>query len=164
MLPNPTPKAAYLAAAAVLLLDRLTKWLIESRVGQYEVIEVIPGLFNIIHARNEGAAFSMLAQSDARWRDPLLIGVSVAALVLVVLLLRNTSNLERGGAWALALILGGAAGNLFDRLAFGSVTDFLDFYVGSAHWPAFNVADSAIVCGSALLLLGMLWGRQPAQT
>lgn len=161
---NPTPKTAYLTAAAVFVLDRLTKWIIETRFALHEALEVIPGFFNIVHARNEGAAFSMLAQADARWRDPLLIGVSLAALVLVVTLLRNTRNLERGASWALALILGGASGNLYDRVAFGSVTDFLDFYVGAAHWPAFNVADSAIVCGSALLLLGMLWTRQPAQT
>lgn len=159
------PMQAYLVASGVFALDRLTKWVIETRVSEFETHTVIPGFFDIVHARNRGAAFSFLADVNSPWRDAFLIVVSMGALIVVASMLRKTEQLDRATTWALTLILGGALGNVFDRLVFGSVTDFLDFYVGAAHWPAFNVADSAIVCGSGLLLLGLLKSKsQPAQT
>ena len=159
-----TPSAAYLVAAAVFALDRLTKWVIESTMSTYDVHTVIPGLFDIVHARNKGAAFSLLADSNSVWRDVLLIGISTAALLIVGSMLRKASQLDWPTALALSLILGGAVGNLFDRVMFGAVTDFLDFYIGDMHWPAFNVADSAVVVGSGLLLLGMWRKQEPART
>ena len=159
-----TTRTAYLVAAIVFVLDRLTKWVIESTMTTLDVRQVIPGFFDIVHARNRGAAFSILADSDSIWRDVLLIGVAAAALIIVVSMLRKAPQLDRPTALALSLILGGALGNLFDRVAFGAVTDFLDFYIGDLHWPAFNVADSAVVIGSALLLLGMWRKQEPART
>jgi signal peptidase II len=146
----------YALSASVFGLDRLTKRMIEGRMSVFDTYTVIPGFFDIVHAKNRGAAFSMFAESTSPWRPFFLIGLSLAALILVAGILRNASRLDRPTAIGLALILGGAMGNVFDRIVTGAVTDFLDFYVGAYHWPAFNVADSAIVTGSGLLLLSLL--------
>lgn len=160
-----TRTTAYGVAVAVFLVDRLTKWIIETRLSMYDVITVIPGFFDIVHARNTGAAFSMFADSESPWRTTLLILFSAVALVVIGWMLRNASKMDIRSAVALSLILGGALGNVFDRAVMGSVTDFLDFYVGSWHWPSFNVADSAIVIGSCLLLLDAARKREePART
>lgn len=150
----------YGLAAIVFTLDRLTKWIIEARVSVFDTHTVIPGFFDIVHARNRGAAFSLFADSTSPWRPFFLIGLSLAALLLVAGILRNASRLDRPTAFGLSLILGGALGNVFDRIVSGAVTDFLDFYIGDLHWPAFNVADSAIVVGSGLLLLSLLRPKQ----
>ena len=163
--PAITRTRAYSIALAIFALDRLTKWIIESRMPEYSSFSVIPGFFDIVHARNTGAAFSMLADSESPLRLVFLVGVAGATLVLVGLMLRKAASMEPKTALALSLILGGAIGNVFDRIVFGSVTDFLDFYIGNAHWPSFNVADSAIVVGSALLLLDLWKPKQaPART
>jgi signal peptidase II len=146
----------YGLAAGIFALDRLTKFLIETRVSVFDTHTVIPGFFDIVHARNRGAAFSMFADMNSPLRPILLIGVAVAALILVAVMLWNESRLDRPTALGLSLILGGAMGNVFDRIVSGAVTDFLDFYIGDLHWPAFNVADSAIVIGSGLLLLSLI--------
>src|SRR5229473_257872 len=150
----------YGLSAAIFGLDRFTKQIIETRVSVLDTHTVIPGFFDIVHARNRGAAFSMFADSNSPWRPFFLIGLSIAALILVAGILRNASRLDRPTAYGLSLILGGALGNVFDRIMSGAVTDFLDFYVGSLHWPAFNVADSAIVIGSGLLLISLLRPKQ----
>src|SRR3989442_506876 len=150
----------YGLSAAIFALDRITKQIIETRVSVFDTHTIIPGFFDIVHARNRGAAFSMFAESTSPWRPFFLIGLSLAALVLVAGILRNTSRLDRATAFGLALILGGAMGNVFDRIVSGAVTDFLDFYIGDMHWPAFNVADSAIVIGSGLLLISLLRPKQ----
>src|SRR5437773_385318 len=150
----------YGLAAAVFALDRITKRIIEARVSVFDTHTVIPGFFDIVHAKNRGAAFSLFADSNSAWRPFFLIGLSLAALLLVAGILRNASRLDRPTAFGLSLILGGALGNVFDRIVSGAVTDFLDFYVGDLHWPAFNVADSAIVIGSGLLLLSLLRPKQ----
>jgi signal peptidase II len=150
----------YGLAALVFLLDRITKRIIEARVSVFDTHTVIPGFFDIVHAKNRGAAFSLFADSNSAWRPFFLIGLSLAALLLVAGILRNASRLDRPTAFGLSLILGGALGNVFDRIVSGAVTDFLDFYVGDLHWPAFNVADSAIVIGSGLLLLSLLRPKQ----
>ena len=150
----------YGLSAAIFAVDRLTKSFIESRFSAFDTHTVIPGFFDIVHARNPGAAFSMFADSTSPWRPVLLIGVSLAALALVAVILRNATRLDRPTAIGLSLILGGALGNVFDRIMTGAVTDFLDFYIGDLHWPAFNVADSAIVIGSGLLLISMLRPKQ----
>ena len=120
----------YGLAAAVFALDRLTKWIIETRVSVFDTHTVIPGFFDIVHAQNRGAAFSMFADSTSAWRPFFLIGLSLAALVLVGGILRNAARLDRPTAIGLSLILGGALGNVFDRIVSGAVTDFLDFYIG----------------------------------
>ena len=153
----------YGIAATVFALDRITKQIIEARISAFDIHPVIPGFFDIIHARNRGAAFSLFAESTSPWRPFFLIGLSLVALVLVAAILRNASRLDRATAVGLSLILGGAMGNVFDRIVSGAVTDFLDFYIGDLHWPAFNLADSAIVIGSCLLLLSLLRPKhQPA--
>ncbi len=149
-------RAALVAAGAVFLLDRLTKAFIESRVAPWETIVVIPGFFHIVHTRNPGAAFSLLASADPGWRSVLLVGLSVLAVVLLAVLLWRSPQPAGLSHWALALMLGGALGNLFDRLIRGEVTDFLEFYLGRFRWPAFNIADSAISLGAALIVLD-LW-------
>ena len=152
--------ACYGLSAAVFALDRITKRIIEARVSVLDTHTIIPGFFDIVHARNRGAAFSMFADSTSAWRPFFLIGLSLAALILVAGILRNAARLDRPTAYGLSLILGGALGNVFDRIVSGAVTDFLDFYIGSLHWPAFNVADSAIVIGSGLLLISLLRPKQ----
>ncbi len=153
----------WLVAAAVAGLDRATKHLIETRVAEWEAIPVIDGLFRIVHTRNTGVAFSLFAEQGAGGGAGLLTAVTAALTLLVAALLWQSCRSLREHwtlAAALALILAGAAGNLFDRVAFGSVTDFLDFYAGSHHWPAFNVADSSITCGAALLVANAWLGRK----
>ena len=150
----------YALASIVFALDRLSKRIIESRMSVFDTHTVIPGFFDIVHAQNRGAAFSMFADSTSPWRPFFLIGLSLAALVLVAGILRKASSLDKPTAIGLSLILGGALGNVFDRIVSGAVTDFLDFYIGALHWPAFNVADSAIVIGSGLLLLSLLRPKQ----
>ena len=117
---------------------------------------VIPGFFDIIHSSNRGVAFSLFHDSTSPWRTTLLILAAVVALAIVGWMIARSSGADRLTLYGLALIFGGALGNLFDRVASGAVTDFLDFYVGDMHWPAFNVADSAVVIGSCLLLLDLL--------
>lgn len=155
----------YGLAGAVFAIDRVTKGIIEARVGAFDTHVVIPGFFDIVHSQNSGAAFGLFAESSSEWRTVLLIGFSCVALVALTVMLWRTPRLDRMTATALALILGGAMGNVFDRVRWGTVTDFLLFYIGQYQWPAFNAADSAIVIGSGLLLLDFLKpNRQPAHT
>ena len=138
---------AYSAAAAVVALDRLTKWIVETRVSFADSYTVIPGFFDIVRAQNSGVAFGLLNDSTFPWRTTLLVLVSIVAVVVVSALLWKARQLDPLSLWGLALILGGAGGNLYDRILSGRVTDFLDFYIRDYHWPAFNVADSALVVG-----------------
>src|SRR5690349_1193315 len=135
---------AYSAAAGVFALDRLTKWLIESHVSFMDTYRIIPGFFDIVHSQNRGVAFGIFNDSTSQHRTLLLIVASIAAIIAVSYMLWNASRLDRFTFWGFALILGGAAGNVFDRIVWGRVTDFLLFYVGEYQWPTFNVADSAI--------------------
>lgn len=142
-------------SAGVFALDRITKWIVQQHLSAFDAIPVIPGFFDLVHAENRGAAFSLFAGSSSHVRTFLLIGLALGAIAVVGGMLCNAAKLERATAWGLALIFGGAVGNVVDRIAAGSVTDFLDFYIGSLHWPAFNIADSAIVIGSGLLLFDL---------
>ena len=137
-------------AAAVIAADQLVKWIVLARFAPGEGLAVT-AFFNLVLVFNKGAAFSFLAR-EAGWQTPLLVGFAlVAAGIVGVLIVRSPEkNLLRA---ALALILGGALGNVIDRLRFGRVVDFLDFHVAGWHFPAFNVADSAITIGAALLIL-----------
>jgi len=146
------PKALpwFSASAAIVALDQLAKWIFLSKFVPGERLEVT-GFFNLVLVFNKGAAFSFLADAPG-WQTPVLAAVAIAAsAVISVLILKNKNkNLFCSG---LALILGGAIGNLIDRLRFGHVVDFLDFHAMGWHWPAFNVADSAITLGAAVLIL-----------
>lgn len=154
---------AYGLSAIVFAADRLTKSIVEARVSAFDVHPVIPGFFDIVRSQNRGVAFGLMNDSNSAWRTVVLIVLSAAALIVVAGLLWRASRMDRWTAAGLALVLGGAAGNLFDRILWGRVTDFLEFYIGDLHWPTFNVADSCIVIGSGLLVLELLRPkRQPA--
>ena len=152
----------YLAAAAVFGLDRASKWFIATHVGAMDSYRVIPGIFEIVHSENRGVAFGIFNDSTSEWRTLLLVVLSLAAVVFVGAMLWNSAAMDRLSRWALALILGGAAGNVFDRAVWGSVTDFLEVHYREHYWPTFNLADSAIVIGSGLLLLDLLRSKQQA--
>jgi signal peptidase II len=162
---SPGRSQGFAIAASIFALDRATKWIIEARVPLLDRIPVIPGFFDIVHSQNSGAAFGMFSDSQSPWRTFFLILFSIAALVVVGGMLWNARKLDRPTFYGISLIFGGAMGNVFDRIAWGRVTDFLEFYLGQYAWPAFNVADSAIVVGSGLLVLDLLKPRrQAAQT
>ena len=140
----------FAASAAIVLADQLTKWLVLARFAPGERIE-LTGFFNLVLVFNKGAAFSLFADAPG-WQTPLLVAFALGAAVIVsVLLVRSPGR--RTFCAGLALILGGAIGNVIDRLRFGHVVDFLDLHAAGWHWPAFNVADSAITVGAALLIL-----------
>ena len=138
-------------AALVVLGDRISKWLVAQRINLHDSIEIVPG-FRLTHVQNQGAAFGLFSESPSEWKAAMLILFSVAALAVVSALLWKNGNALNSTAIALSLVFGGALGNLWDRVASGRVIDFLDFYIGPHHWPAFNFADSAIVVGALLLL------------
>jgi signal peptidase II len=151
--------AAYGLAAAVFALDRATKIFIKHHFVAWDTFTVIPGFFNIVHTENPGAAFSLLASAPESWRRLLLVVLTSAALAVIAGLLWRVCAqlpLNRSLSTGLALILGGAFGNLYDRAVHGTVTDFLELYYGSFSWPAFNVADSTITVGACLVVLDML--------
>ena len=140
----------FLLAVTVWAADQASKWLVASALAPGET-RYVAGFFNLTHTRNRGAAFGLFADLAAPLGTILLVALSgVALAVVLVLLWRNSS--ESFGSVSLALILGGALGNLFDRLRAGDVVDFLDFHLAGYHWPAFNLADSAIVVGAAGLI------------
>jgi signal peptidase II len=146
--------APALLAVAILVSDRLSKAWVAKNISVWDVWPVIPGYVNIIHTENPGMAFSLLSTASPTIRGLVLIGLAGVVLVVVTLMFwRTTSAPER---WALSLVLGGATGNLWDRITRGAVTDFIDFYIGEWHWATFNVADSAITVGAILLALSML--------
>ena len=149
-------RAYYLTLSAiVILLDVWTKWLVVKRIDLHEAIPIIPNFFQIVHVRNTGAAFGIGANADSRL-VPLLLNVGAIAVFCVVVVYAFRSAItDRLLQTGLHLILGGAIGNLLDRFRFGYVVDFLDVYVRNHHWPAFNVADSAICIGIGLLFLDM---------
>ncbi len=145
-----------LVSLCVLVLDQWTKWLVEAHLPAHASHAVVPGLFNLTHVRNTGVAFGLFAASGEAAAPLVLAALGVAALVVVGFYFWKTPASQRLLLAALALVLGGAVGNLLDRCVAGAVTDFLDFYWRTHHWPAFNVADSAITIGLALLALDTL--------
>jgi len=149
----------FLLALLVILLDRWTKHLVGVRIPMYREIPVIAGFFSITHTENTGAAFSLFADSPSHWKTAMLIGFSVLAMVVVSILLWKQSRPLTMTGIALSLILGGAVGNLWDRVASGRVIDFLLLYVKTYRWPVFNLADSAIVVGASLLVLEIMFPR-----
>ena len=152
----------YLIALGVIALDQASKQVIIRGLRLGQGIPVIPGFFDIVRSQNRGVAFGLLNDSASRWRTTLLIIASLVAVVVVSVMLWNARKLDRLSRWGLALILGGAAGNVFDRIVWGRVTDFLLFYIRDYQWPTFNMADSAIVVGSGLLMLDLLRPKRAA--
>ncbi len=156
--------APLLITVGVFILDRITKLLIQnSRFLEFNVIQVIPGCLNIVHNENPGVAFGLFADSSGPLRTFVLIGLSAAVLVLIATVLIRGPKSGTPHNWflriGLALVLGGAVGNLFDRIVHGTVTDFVQVYAGQHYFPDFNVADSCITVGAALLIIDMWRGR-----
>lgn len=151
-------------AASVVLLDQVSKWLVAQKIALYDGVDVVPGFFRLTHVQNQGAAFGLFSNSTSQWKVAVLIMFSVAALAVVSALLWKNGNAMNATAIALSLVFGGALGNLWDRVSSGRVIDFLDIYYGSHHWPAFNVADSAIVIGAVLLLSEIFLAPQEEKT
>jgi len=135
-------KYFFLIAVSVIVLDRLTKWAVATYIPLHDGLTVIPGLFQITHVENRGAAFGLFADSTFVWKNSHIM---------------NTTTI------GLSLILGGATGNLWDRVVDGRVVDFLHFYLGSYSWPDFNIADSAIVIGAILLVTEILFAKSSSQ-
>jgi signal peptidase II len=154
-----------LLAFGVLAFDQATKYAVERFTSTGSSRVLIPGFLNLVHTTNPGVAFGLLADSPTAWLAPVLILFSVALIGLLGWLLVTGRGGGWLGQWGLALILGGAAGNVLDRVTRHSVTDFIDFYVGSHHWYTFNIADSAIVVGAGLVVLELFrdWRQHPTQ-
>jgi len=152
----------YLIALAIVLTDQVTKAIIIRSMRLGQSISIVPGYFDLTFVLNPGAAFSLLATLPERIRNPFFILISVAASILIIVYRARHLRGYRLASVSLGLILGGAVGNLIDRVRFGVVVDFLDAHVHQYHWPVFNVADSAISVGVTLLLIEMLleWRRE----
>ena len=149
--------------SSILILDQVTKYLVRSLMHPCVNISVIPGFFDLVYVMNRGGAFGMLSTLPSSVRVIIFIGfslIAIAALVIVYWKSHSAPSLRI----AIAFLLGGAIGNLVDRLRWGMVVDFLDFYVGRYHWPAFNVADSAICVGLGLVILYLFVTKDEAIT
>jgi signal peptidase II len=149
-----------LGAAVVIVLDQITKSVITTRFFMHESYSVINGLFNIVYVMNPGAAFGFLANASEIFRYIFFTAVTIVALVLILYYIVKHKPQSMRIVCSLTLIFAGAVGNLIDRLRFGAVVDFLDVYISSAHWPAFNVADSAISIGAVLMIWDMIANRK----
>lgn len=141
--------------AVVVVLDQLTKTWASSAMEVWSGKVVIPGFFNLVHYLNRGAAWGFLGSDAIDWQRPLFIGITFVALGFITYMLKTTSQSDKWMIHGLGLVAGGAIGNLIDRVRLGVVIDFLDFYVGSYHWPAFNVADCALTVGAGCILLSV---------
>lgn len=159
----------YLVSLTVLALDQATKIAAHASLRGHGPVEIVPGLFSLWYSRNPGGLFGYFGQLGDPWRTILLTAFPLLAIVVIGVFLAKTDEPDRSTKFGLALILGGAVGNLIDRVARGEVVDFLDVYAsnervagwlverfGTAHWPTFNIADSAIVVGAILLALDIL--------
>jgi len=159
--------APFLIAAAAFLLDRITKIVIKAELSTFDTIRVIPGFFNIVHTENPGVAFGLFSDSAGPLRAIVLIGLSTTVLAVVMTILLKPLQPGERRNWlmriALALVLGGALGNLYDRIVHGTVSDFVEIYADTHYFPAFNVADSCITIGAALLIIDMLRSRDRRQ-
>ena len=142
----------------ILLLDQWTKSLVVQKLPLYQRVNVIQGFFDLTHVRNTGGAFGILGGERGGLGSILFVVVSLMAIGAIVFLFLKIKEDEKTLAFSFSLILSGAVGNLIDRLRYGEVVDFLDFYFSSYHWPAFNVADSAICIGIGLMALELLKG------
>lgn len=157
--PNAMRFYHFLVAVLVVVLDRASKLTVARRIALHDSIQIIPGFFRIAHVENTGAAFGLFAESSSPWKIAVLVLFSFAAMTIVLTLLWRGKHTRTTTGIGLALILGGAVGNLWDRLVNGRVVDFLLFYIGQYQWPAFNVADSAIVVGACLLGIEILFAK-----
>lgn len=147
----------------VILIDQLTKIVIIAQLSISEIIPVIPGFFNITHVRNAGGAFGLFAQQNQAFRIVVFLVISSIAVGFIVYLYKNIPKTHPMLENALALIFGGAIGNLIDRVRMGEVVDFLDCYIKNLHWPAYNIADSAICIGVGIFVFHLITKRMPEE-
>lgn len=154
------PTSFYIIALSITLVDQVSKFYIQATLRLGEVVPVIPSFFNLTYVLNPGAAFGFLSGAPAAIRHPLFTAISIFAVLFIVYYRARHRQMRLLPSVALACILGGAVGNLIDRLRVGMVVDFLDFHYGGNHWPAFNVADSAITIGVALMILEIVTDRE----
>jgi signal peptidase II len=150
-----------IVAVLVVVVDQVTKLMIYHGIPLWEEVVVVPGFFNIVHYHNPGGAFGVFSGTDNGFRHVFFLVVSILALGLVFYFYRSTPRTHRFLSTGFALIFGGAIGNLIDRFWLGQVVDFLDVYVNGWHWPAFNVADSAITAGIGIFVFHLLFGKMP---
>jgi signal peptidase II len=150
-----------MVSGILIVLDQISKMVILRSMPLYETIPVIPGFFNITHIHNPGGAFGFMACQGPEVRSLLFLAMSTLAAVVIVFFYLRTPTRYSWLSTALLLIFGGAVGNMIDRVRFGEVVDFLDFYAGGYHWPAFNVADSGITVGMAILVYHLLFDKMP---
>ena len=143
----------------IIIADQVTKFIIDRTMPLHHSIPVIDNLFSLTYIRNTGAAFGILAGSHEAFRLPVLIAFSLIAIGFIVVMLKRLPSNETGLITALAFILGGAIGNLIDRIAYGEVIDFLDFYWSGYHWPAFNLADSFITVGVLIIVYYLIQAK-----
>jgi len=154
------PTAFYIIALSITLLDQVSKFYVQKTLRLGQVVPVIPSFFNLTYVLNPGAAFGFLSGAPAAIRHPLFTAISIVAVLFIIYYRARHRQMRLLPSVGLACILGGAVGNLIDRLRLGMVVDFLDFYYGAYHWPAFNVADSAITIGVALMILEIVTDRE----
>jgi signal peptidase II len=150
-----------LIAGLVIALDQASKFIVAQAIPFQRSVQVVPGFFNLTHIHNPGGAFGFMATQNPVVRKILFLVVSSLAACLVLWFYKNTPKTHPFLAVGFALIFGGAVGNLIDRFRFGQVVDFLDFYLGTLRWPAFNVADSAITIGIIIFIGHLLFKKMP---
>ncbi|UCF93966.1 MAG: signal peptidase II [Desulfobacterales bacterium] len=148
-------------AGGIILLDQISKILILHRLPLHDTIPVIAGFFNLTHVHNPGGAFGFMANVGPMWRSIIFLFISSMAVGLIFYFYRKTPETHSLLAAAFALIFGGAVGNLIDRIRLGKVIDFLDFHIGQWHWPAFNIADSAISVGIGIFVFHLVFKKMP---
>ena len=154
---------ALATSLGIFVLDRGTKWLVETRLDSSDTEPVIPGFMNIVRSENPGVAFGIFADTVSQYRTQALVVMSMLAICVLAWLLWRIEKHDRYTAAGISLIFGGALGNVFDRVRSGRVTDFIDVYSGTHHWYVFNLADAAICTGAGLLILGMFLAERTAK-
>lgn len=147
-------------AVAMVVLDQATKLWVSESIEVWTGFPVIQGFFNLVHVLNRGAAWGFLNSESIDWQRPLFIAITFIALGFIGYMLKTTPRHDKWMVVGLGLIAGGAVGNLIDRIRLGVVVDFLDFFVGQYHWPAFNVADIALSVGAGCILLSIFLNRK----
>ncbi|MFA5903470.1 MAG: signal peptidase II [Desulfobacula sp.] len=150
-----------LVSGTIILTDQLTKYIIKVNLALYEHIVIIDNFFNITHILNPGGAFGFFAEKSPEIRKFIFLFLSSIVALFVLWFYKKIAGKSVFISYGLAMIFGGAVGNLMDRFLYGKVLDFLDFYIGTAHWPAFNVADSSINIGMGILIYHILLNKIP---
>lgn len=146
-----------IAALVVVIIDQLSKIAVASSIRYYESVPIIDGFLSLVHVRNRGMAFGLMNRPDAQLSFYFLVSATVIAIILLILWFNSLKGKGRGLIFGLSLILGGAIGNLIDRLRLMEVVDFIDFFIGKYHWPAFNLADSAITVGAFWIVINIVF-------